>query len=329
MKKIPWKPQLVKSLKIALAAFGAIALSGELGLKYSATAGIITVLSIQDTKRETLKSAGKRWLAFLCAVILSGICFSFIGYNLWAFGIYLFLFALLCLSAGWAQAIAMDSVLITHFLTEQSMEPEMLVNEALLLLIGTGMGILINMHLRKKGVEFQRLAGQVDNQMKGILQRMSKWLPEDDKEGYGSDCFGRLKEAINEAKACAISNHGNTVLSKSAYELDYIGMREKQSVILKEIYDNIVRIQYLPVQARQVAELISQIGQEFYQENTVEGLLEKQNEQLMKMKGQPLPLSREEFEARAILFYILMQIRQFLELKREFILKAEKDAQFL
>lgn len=329
MKMIPWKTQLIKSLKIALAAFAAIALAGELGLKYSATAGIITVLSIQDTKRETLKSAGKRWLAFLCALILSGICFSFMGYNLWAFGIYLFVFALLCLSAGWAQAIAMDSVLITHFLTEQSMVPGMIVNEALLLLIGTAMGILINMHLRRKGAEFQRLAGEVDNQMKGILQRMSRWLPEDDKSGYGSDCFGRLKEAINEAKACAVSNYDNAVLSKSVYELDYIGMREKQSIILKEIYDNIVRIKYLPVQARQVAELIGQIGQEFYQKNTVEGLLEKQNEQLMQMKEQPLPSSREEFEARAILFYILMQIKQFLQIKRDFILKAEEDSQFL
>lgn len=324
MGKVSWKSQLVKSLKIAAAAFAAIALSGELGLKYAVTAGIITVLSIQNTKRETLKSAGKRYLAFLCAFILSGICFSLIGYNLWAFGIYLFLFALLCLIAGWAEAIAVDSVLVTHFLAEQNIGLGMLANEVLLLLIGTGLGILVNMHLHKKEAEFQRLAGEVDDQMKGILQRMSKWLPEEDKSKYGSDCFERLEKAIDEAKACAISNYGNTVLSKSFYELGYINMRERQSTVLREIYDNIVRIQHLPVQAKQIAELLGQIGQDFYQENTVEGLLEKQNEQLMQMKGQPLPLSREEFEARAILFYILMQIKQFLELKREFILRLDK-----
>lgn len=323
-----WKLELAKSLKFAAAAFAAIALSGELGLKYSVTAGIITVLSIQNTKRETLKSAGKRYLAFLCAVILSWGCFSLIGYNLWAFGIYLFLFALLCLGIGWAEAIAMDSVLITHFLTEQSMEPEMLINEALLLLIGTGMGVLVNMHLRKKEAEFQRLAGEVDDQIRGILQRMSKWLPEDDKSGYGPECFGRLEKAIDRARGCAISNYGNAVLSKNAYELDYINMREKQSAVLREIYDNVVRIQYLPVQAGQLAELLGQIGQDFYQENTVEGLLQKQEEQLMQMKEQPLPLSREEFEARALLFYILMQTKQFLEIKREFILKNKEISQF-
>ena len=329
MGKVAWKPQLVKSLKIAAAAFAAIAISGELGLKYSATAGIITVLSIQNTKRETFKSAGKRYLAFLCAFALSGICFSLIGYNLWAFGVYLFLFALLCLVASWTEAIAMDSVLITHFLTEQSMRPEMLVNEVLLLLIGTGMGILVNMHLHKKEAEFQRLAEEVDGQIRGILRRMSRWLPEDDKSEYGADCFGRLDAAIDKAKACAISNYGNAVLSKSVYELDYINMREQQGYVLREIYDNIVRIRYLPVQTRQVADLLGEIGQNFYQKNTVEGLLQKQEEQLMQMKGQPLPQSREEFEARALLFYILMQIRKLLEIKREFVLKNKELPQFL
>ena len=52
----------------------------------------------------------------------------------------------------------------------------------------------------------------------------------------------------------------------------------------------------------------------------MEGLLEKRENLLAQMKSQPLPDSREEFEARAILFYILMQIKRFLELKREFVL---------
>ena len=83
-RKILQRLQLIKSLKIAAAAAIAIGLAGELGLKYSATAGIITVLSIQNTKRETLKSAGNRWLAFLCALALSKLSFTLLIYALWA-----------------------------------------------------------------------------------------------------------------------------------------------------------------------------------------------------------------------------------------------------
>ena len=69
-----------------------------------------------------------------------------------------------------------------------------------------------------------------------------------------------------------------------------------------------------------MAMLLGEIGEDFRRDNTVEGLLEKRENLLAQMKSQPLPDSREEFEARAILFYILMQIKQFLELKREFVL---------
>lgn len=265
----------VKSIKIALAAFFAIAAAGVLGLKYSATAGIITVLSIQNTKRETFRSAANRALAFLCALLLSAGAFRLLGYTLPAFGVYLFVFALLCLNMGWAEAIAMDSVLITHFLSEKSMSPALLGNEAGLFLIGTGIGILVNLHLHRKEQEFDRLADEVDRQIKGILHRMSEWLLKEDKSGYNAGCFDKLSQAIEEAKLCAAANYNNQLFAKDTRELRYIRMREQQSVVLQGIYENIKSISYLPSQANQVADLLAEIEQGYHKDNTVEGLLEK------------------------------------------------------
>ncbi len=317
---ITWKSHLIKSLKIAAAAVLSIAIAGELGLQYSASAGIITILSIQNTKRETLRSARNRGLAFLGALALATICFRILDYTLWAFAAYLFLFALLCLWAGWMEALAMDSVLITHFLSEGNMAPELILNECLLFLIGTSIGVLVNLHLRKRSSEFERLANEVDEQMKGIIKRMSQWLPKEDKDAYNDSCFGALKAALEAAKRCAAANYNNDLLRENTYELDYIRMREQQSVILKEIYVNIKHIAYLPKQTLQVAELLDKIEREYHKDNTVEGLLTDLEELLLDMKKQELPVSREEFEARAILFYILMQIRSLLEIKREYVI---------
>lgn len=316
--------RLIKSLKIAIAALLAIAIAGELGLKYSATAGVITILSIQNTKRETLKSARNRGLAFLCALILGFICYQILGFTLWAFAVFLFLFALVCLQLNWVEALAMDSVLITHFLTEKSMSPELVLNEVLLFFIGTGMGIIINLHLHKKEEEFDRLAGTVDEQIKGILHRMSLWLSQEDKSEYSSGCFEKLTQALEEAKHCAATNYNNALWNQSTYELDYIRMREQQSVVLKEIYQNIKRISYLPKQAGQVAALLARIEQDYHKNNTVEGLIAELEILLADMKKQALPESREEFEARAILFYILMQLKSMLEIKEKFILSLER-----
>ena len=323
--KTQWKQLMIKSLKIAAAALLAIALAGELGLKYSATAGIITVLSIQNTKRETLKSAGNRALAFLCALLLCAAWFHALGYTLWAFSGYLFCFALLCLFAGWGEAIAMDSVLITHFLTEGSMGREQLQNELLLFLIGTGIGILVNLHLHKKEREFRALSDEADRRIRQILYRMSRWLPQEDKTAYDDSCFGGLEEALKAARICAAANYNNALFQKSTYELDYVEMRERQSVILKELYRNIKRIEYLPEQAEQIAGLLGEIERDYHRENTVTELLQRLEALLRQMKEQQLPQTREEFEARAILFYILMQLKNLLALKHEFMLRQAES----
>lgn len=314
---------IVKAFKIALAAVLSILTANLLGLQYAVTAGIITVLSIQNTKRETLKTARNRGLAFLCALILAFLCYSLLGFCVGAFIVYLFFFALLCLSAGWGEAIAMDSVLISHFLTERNFGAEMLVNELLLFIIGTFFGILINLHLRKKEGEFDRLSRQVDEEIKGIVHRMSENLRREDKTGYHSDCFIRLEDKIRLAKECALRNWNNTLWSQTSYELDYIRMRENQSRVLRNIYDSIVQIRMLPAQTMQVADFFEEIEAQYHRDNDVEKLLESLGKMFADMKLEKLPDSREEFEARALLFYTLMQLEEFLRLKNRFVVKYQ------
>lgn len=307
-----------------MAALLAIALAQRLGLQYFTTAGIITILSVQGTKLETLKTAGKRALAFLCALMMAGACYGIMGYTVWAFGCYLFLFVLLCLVMRWQEAIAMDSVLVSHFLTEGCFFPQ-LGNEVLLFVIGTGFGILINLHLRSRKEQFTQLSDRVDGQIKEILEDMARWLVQEDKSGYGKSAFDLLEKALQQAEDCAVANFGNAPFSRDTYELDYVRMRQRQAVILRAVYDNIREITYLPRQAEQVAELLERIRQEYHRYNNVEGLLGRLGELLADMQLQPLPRSREEFEARAVLFYILRQMEELLEVKKQFIRARQSE----
>lgn len=311
--------RVAKCMKIALAAVLSIAVAGELGLEYSASAGIITVLSIQNTKRETFRSARNRGLAFLCALILGGSSYLLFGFTLPAFAIYLFCFAMLCFTMGWSEALAMDSVLITHFLTEQAFNGPMLINEIGLFLIGTTTGVLVNLHLHKREDAFKALADEVDQQFKSILHQMSDWLLQEDRDDYSFESFDKLRRIMQEAELCAVSNYNNAILSRSTYELDYITMREQQSAVLQGIYENIKKISYLPCQAQQIAALLASIEAGYHKDNTVEGLIEELETLMERMRQEPLPITREEFEARAILFYILKQLEELLHIKRDFI----------
>ena len=315
MKKI----SALKALKIAGAAIGAILFADLLDLQYSITAGIITVLSIQNTKRETLKTARNRTLAFLCALIISWVCYNTLGFHVLSFAIYLLVFAFLCLIAKWPEAIAMDSVLISHFLTEKSFDITILTNEILLFLIGTTFGIVVNLLLRRKGNEFDAFAQEVDEEIKGIIGRMAINLRIPDKQNYNGDCFIRLEDKITAAKNSALQNWNNTLWNNSTYELNYIKMRENQKRVLKNIYNSIKMICYLPKQTEEVAKFLTKIQEEYHRDNDVEQLLKGIHTMYEEMREEKLPVSREEFEARAVLFYILKQLEELLELKREFI----------
>ncbi len=311
----------IKSIKIAVAASLSVTIAGMLGLKYSITAGIITVLSIQNTKKETLRVAVNRALAFGCALVIAAFSYYALGFTVWAFAVYLLFFTLLCQRMGWADAISMNAVLVTHFLGEKNMSLSMIGNEAIIFGIGAGMGILANLHLHRRQGEFERLAGKVDTQIKGILYDMSRYLVSEDKGERLPECFTNLEESIKEAGLCAALNYNNQFFAADGKELAYIQMRKQQSVVLEGIYENINSLRYLPTQAVQVAGLLQEIETGYHKNNTVEGLLLHLEQFFEIMKREKLPEDREEFEARAILFYVLKQIEKLLLLKREFILQ--------
>ena len=149
---------------------------------------------------------------------------------------------------------------------------------------------------------------------------MSVYLCVEDKTEYKSDCFFRLVEKIDKAKVCALQNWNNTLWKTTAYEMDYIKMRENQSRVLANIYQSIIMIKILPKQTAQVADFLQHIEQQYHRNNNVTKLLDKLEEMLAYMKEEPLPQDRAEFEARAVLFYMLKQLEEFLYLKNQFIL---------
>lgn len=322
MRKIE-KDTLVVGIKITIAAILAILVADSIRLQFSTTAGIITILSIQKTKRETLKTAGRRGVAFCIALLISFGCFWVGGFGVLSFAVYLFAFSLVCLYFGWMEAIAMDSVLITHFMAAGSMDLEILLNEILLFIIGTGFGVLANLHLRNKKEEFETLAAGVDVEIRGILKRMAGRLVEEDKSDYNRKCFETLDIEVERAKQSAFRNYNNQLINASYYEIAYIKMRENQIEVLRHIYESIKMVEMIPSQTKKIADLIMKIEEGYHKDNTVEFLQKELNALFEEMEKEELPSNREEFEARAVLFYIMKQLQEFLTLKEKFMEKYQ------
>ncbi len=127
-----------RTLKTAIGATISMSIASALGLKYSVSAGIITVLSIQNTKRKSLDVAIQRMLACLLALAISSILFTILGHNAIVFGLFLLVFIPLAVKFNLQEGIVVNSVLVTHILLENSVSMNLFLNEISLMLIGAG-----------------------------------------------------------------------------------------------------------------------------------------------------------------------------------------------
>ena len=309
---------MLKLIKIAVGSVISIFLADMLGLGYSTAAGIITLLTIQDTSRETIVISVKRMCAFLLATVLAYAVFHVVGYHVFAYGIFLFLFIACCIPFHLGEAVSINAVLTTHYLLEKDMSLPFIGNEAMLLLIGAGIGTLLNLYMPGKSKEIRAMQRQLEEDMRAVLMRMSEYIRKEDREDYTGTCLHKLQADIDIGKKQAYAYMNNTFFQESKYFIAYMNMREQQTIVLKDVYKKIISIHMFLPQTDQVADLFYEIGVTFGESNNARALLARLEEVLSQMKSSQLPVTRQEFEARAVLYGILLDLEYFLRLKKEF-----------
>ncbi len=314
-----------KVSKIAFGSTIAILLANALSLDYSISAGIITLLTIQDTKKETIYISLKRIVAFLFAMILALILFPNFGFRTIPFGVFLFLFVGGCSIVKLQDGIAMNSVLATHYILSESISITMITNEALLLFIGAGIGTLINLFMPSNVKQIREVQEQIESDLRKILFRMAYFLRESDKSKYKDHCFTPLQEDINLGLTYAYTNMNNTLFQESQYFIRYMEMRKQQLQVLTEIYEKIISLHSVPNQVLPISQFIESIANSLAESNNAKALLQLERSLEEEYRKSPLPLTREEFEDRAVLYMILKEFKIFLMMKEQFSDTLTKD----
>jgi len=316
------KKYLSRALPVIAASAAAILIAFVLGVENYISAGVIAILTIQPTKRETLKTAAVRLVAFVLALIIAAVMFHTIGFNVGGFLAYLVIYIAVCAKFKWISAMAVNSVLISHFMGFGNMSLLSVRNEAVIFLLGVGLGILVNMRVTKHDHRVEKLQQKADDQIRNILKRMADRVTDRHVSDYNGDCLIKLDHIIDDAIRVAKEEHANNILDDSTYEIEYIKMRDKQYEVLLEMYKKVSRLHTAPETAEHVSMFLDRMADEYSRDNDVKDLLKTLDRLEEYMKSQPLPQTRKEFEDRALLFALLIDIREFLQIKREF---SKKD----
>lgn len=308
----------VKLVRLSVGTILAILIAECFQVQFAMSAGIITLLTIQDTKKETIIVSVKRLIIFGLMTLFSILILPVVGYNVWGFAAILVPYLFCCFLFSMKEAMAPIAVLCTHYISAKSCSPSMILNELLILIIGAGIGIILNLFMANQLEKIRDRQHAIDITMRRIIARMSIYILVENKKSYTGSCFKELDELLSSLKKESLQYMNNHFIGSNDYFYHYVQMRLSQCALLKQIHQDIITIDFIPHQAVILSELFEKISCEFGEINDAVGLLAYIDDIQAKLQDEPMPTTRKEFETRAVLYHILMDVRLFLLIKKNF-----------
>ena len=315
----------LRTVKTALSAALALLVASQLQLLYPTAAAIIALLSLTNTKHSSLITGISRLFSLALATAIAYLCFTFIGFNAVAFGVYLLLFIPSAVYFKLSEGISVSSVLVTHYLIEQDLSWQLITNEFALMILGVGFALLFNLYMpnREENVRENQLI--IESLFKNILEKMADSLAEPESEAHLlKDCL-QIHDFIQKSSHEAQLLMENHWLARDSYYLDYFQMRRLQSNFLKDMLQLLEKTTIEPLQSKQIRDILLYTADHFVEENDGQTNLNKIAEVSESYRTMPLPQTREEFENRARLFHFLQLFEAFMEIKADFYTQHQEE----
>ena len=305
--------QIHPIIKLVVVTILATFLTYIIGITNYLTAGIIAMISIQKTKSLSLKIAGKRSIIVAISMAISSALFLLLGYNLFAYSMFIVIIVILSYVLHLQEGTIPSVVVVTHLFILGVFSIQFIFETTMLYVISVGIALLFNLFYPSESMKsLEKYRTNLDTNIKDYLiyirdkitaqEQTCKLTHELEKE------IDTNLERINQIT-------GDLIMKNHQEILEYASMRSKQFEILKNICAQSDKLQSSYPQTLIVIQYLDSLSNNIGVQNYAKAKLQEIDELLNAFKKEPLPLDRNEFEHRAILYYITLEIRQFLILK--------------
>jgi uncharacterized membrane protein YgaE (UPF0421/DUF939 family) len=164
--------------------------------------------------------------------------------------------------------------------------------------------------------ELKAMQTKVEANFSKILKEYSYYLRFGESEWDGHELI-ELEGLLGEARKLASRDVENRLGRGDDYYRSYFIMREKQFALLERMMPIVSTLNAQVPQGLQIAEFLERLSDSVHPGNTAYRFLEQLQEMGQEIRESPLPRSRDEFETRASLFYLLREIENYLYIKHE------------
>ena len=303
-----------RTIKTAAGTALAIIIAQQLGLANFASAGILTILCIQVTKRRSLRTAWDRFLACVLAMPFSALFFEGIAYHPIVIGVMLLFFIPTIVMLKAPDGVVTSSVIILHIYMAHHISWSIFLNELGVITVGIGVALLINLYMPsadKKLKDFQEL---IEDNFKIIFCEMVRYLRTGESSWDGKE-ITESAHLLNQAKMLALRNIENHIVREENLYFQYFKMREKQFEIIERVLPIVTSLTSTVEQGKMVADFLEELSENIHPGNTAYIYLAKLREMKHIFEEMELPKTREEFEVRAGLFQLINEMNDYLIIK--------------
>ena len=315
------KELIYKSVKITIGLIMAIYIADLLSLQFTTTAGVITMLSVLDTRKQTFIIGIKRISLGIVSVLISSLIFNLFGHSLISLSLFLLVFIPSLIKIKSTESLVMSTVLVTHIYSIQEVTGQIMLNEVLILLIGIVVAWILNIHMINKERDIKLAQTRTETLIREILYKMQDQLLNTCDLCQQEDLLASLDQTLTKGMNLAIEHNNNYLMKDIPYYIRYFQMRRQQYLLLSNMQKYFNRVFITQDMVKPLSDFTKKLAEEFNEFNSGEELIEETKRLLVFYREQKLPTDRKEFEHRAILFLYLYDMIHFVEIKNSFMKK--------
>ncbi|WP_349407705.1 aromatic acid exporter family protein [Pseudalkalibacillus sp. SCS-8] len=306
-----------RTIKTAIATPIAILIAQALQLEFYISAGILAILCIKVTKKRSIISSWERFAACLIGIVFAFVFFEGISYHPIVLGLLLLIFIPTMVVLKLKEGVITSSVIILHFLMYKEFTFEIVLNEIGIIVIGIGIALIMNLYMPSLENQLITYQKEIEEQFQTILREFAEFLRVGESNWDGKEIV-EVDKMIQQAKSLAFRNVENHLTRHEDLYYNYFKMREKQYEILGRVMPIITSIDKAYVQNFRIADFLDDLADAIHPGNTAQKYLDELEGMRSAFKSMELPKDRKEFETRSALHYFLMEMEQYLILKRYF-----------
>ncbi|QHT61753.1 aromatic acid exporter family protein [Paenibacillus lycopersici] len=318
----------IRVIKTALAALGALYTAHYLGLNPALSAGLLAILGVEATRLKGLKSAFERFAASVIGLFFASLLFMALGFQLWTISLFVLVSIPILTRVGLKDGIATSAVIVFHVYAREEVTASLIGNEIMLLLVGLGWATVINMiYMPTEEHKLAQLRHATEAQFAAIFLALAQTLrtPEHVWDGQELLNAGRL---IKEGQRLAETDRENRIWGQgtamSRYWPTYYEMRQQQLESIGLMLEQVAFVYERLPQGELTAELFDLLSGDVKSDVYEGGVEERITVLEAKFKAMPLPGTRDEFEMRAALFHLLIELKRYLAIAKRF--KKQRDS---